>query len=63
VTPPAIDILTLDNAIVGGLPVHKGAMRPIGAVEAQEMYGVLTPGVECSRNPMANTLIAVRLGA
>ena len=73
--PPHIDILALGNAIVDvlshvddtvidGLPVNKGAMTLIGAVEAQEMYSVLGPGVECSGGSAANTVVgAAMLGA
>ena len=74
-SPPSIDILALGNAIVDvlshvddtvidGLPVNKGAMTLIGAVDAQEMYSVLGPGVECSGGSAANTVVgAAMLGA
>lgn len=77
-TPPAapqIDIFTLGNAIVAvlshvddsvidGLPVNKGVMTPIGAVEAQEIYGVLGPAVERLGGSAANTVVGeAMLGA
>ena len=73
--PPSTDILALGNAIVDvlshvddtvidRLPVNKGAMTLIGAVEAQQMYSVLGPGVECSGGSAANTVVgAAMLGA
>ena len=73
--PPSTDILALGNAIVDvlshvddtvidRLPVNKGAMTLIGAVEAQQMYSVLGPGVECSGGSAANTAVgAAMLGA
>ena len=73
--PPSIDILALGNAIVDvlshvddavidDLPVNKGGMTLIGAVEARELYGTLGPGVECSGGSAANTVVgAAMLGA
>jgi len=73
--PPSIDILALgnaivdvlshvDDAVVDGLPVNKGGMTLIGAVEAQDLYGVLGPGIECSGGSAANTVVgASMLGA
>ena len=73
--PPSVDILALGNAIVDvlshvddavleNMPVNKGAMTLIGAVEAQEMYAALGPGVECSGGSAANTVVgAAMLGA
>ena len=71
-TPPSIDILALGNAIVDvlshvddsvidGLPVNKGGMTLIGAVEAQDLYGVLGPGVECSGGSAANTVVGASM--
>lgn len=73
--PPSIDILALGNAIVDvlshvddsvvdALPVNKGGMTLIGAVEAKELYGVLGPGIECSGGSAANMVVgAAMLGA
>lgn len=73
--PPSIDILAVGNAIVDvlshvddavidGLPVNKGGMTLVGAVEAKDLYGVLGPGVECSGGSAANTVVgAAMLGA
>ena len=66
--PPSVDVLALGNAIVDvlshvddavidGLPVNKGGMTLIGAVEAQDLYGTLGPGVECSGGSAANTVV------
>ena len=72
---PSIDIIALGNAIVDvlshvdesvveELPVNKGAMTLIGAVEAQQIYSSLGPGVECSGGSAANTVVgAAMLGA
>ncbi len=74
-TPPAapsIDLLALGNAIVDvlshvddtvidGLPVNKGGMTLIGAVEAQDLYGTLGPGVECSGGSAANTVVGAAM--
>jgi hypothetical protein len=74
-TPPAspqIDILAVGNAIVDvlnhvddsvidGLPVNEGGMTLSGAVEAQELYGVLGQGVECPGGAAANTVVSAAL--
>ena len=74
-TPPAtpsIDLLALGNAIVDvlshvdsavidGLQVNKGGMTLIGAVEAQELYGTLRPGVECWGGWAANTVVGAAM--
>ena len=71
-TAPSIDILALGNAIVDvlshvddavidGLPVNKGGMTLIGAVEAQDLYGTLGPGVECSGGSAANTVVGAAM--
>ena len=70
--PPSVDVLALGNAIVDvlshvddavidGLPVNKGGMTLIGAVEAQELYGTLGPGVECSGGSAANTVVGAAM--
>lgn len=73
--PPAIDVLAVGNAIVDvlshvddavidGLPVNKGGMTLVGAVEARDLYAVLGAGVECSGGSAANTVVgAAMLGA
>jgi sugar/nucleoside kinase (ribokinase family) len=70
--PPSVDVLALGNAIVDvlshvddavidGLPVNKGGMTLIGAVEAQDLYGTLGPGVECSGGSAANTVVGAAM--
>ena len=70
--PPSVDVLALGNAIVDvlshvddavidGLPVNKGGMTLIGAVEAQGLYGTLGPGVECSGGSAANTVVGAAM--
>jgi len=75
VTPPSspsVDVLALGNAIVDvlshvddavidGLPVNKGGMTLIGALEAQDLYGTLGPGVECSGGSAANTVVGAAM--
>ena len=70
--PPSVDVLALGNAIVDvlshvddavidGLPVNKGGMTLMGAVEAQDLYGTLGPGVECSGGSAANTVVGAAM--
>lgn len=70
--PPSVDVLALGNAIVDvlshvddavidGLPVNKGGMTLIGAVDAQDLYGTLGPGVECSGGSAANTVVGAAM--
>ena len=70
--PPSVDVLALGNAIVDvlshvddavidGLPVNKGGMTLIGAVEAQDLYGTLGPGVECSGGSATNTVVGAAM--
>ena len=70
--PPSVDVLALGNAIVDvlshvddavidGLPVNKGGMTLIGALEAQDLYGTLGPGVECSGGSAANTVVGAAM--
>ena len=69
---PSVDVLALGNAIVDvlshvddavidGLPVNKGGMTLIGAVDAQDLYGTLGPGVECSGGSAANTVVGAAM--
>ncbi|MEO2139310.1 MAG: adenosine kinase [Thermoleophilia bacterium] len=69
---PSVDVLALGNAIVDvlshvddavidGLPVNKGGMTLIGALEAQDLYGTLGPGVECSGGSAANTVVGAAM--
>ncbi|MEO2057389.1 MAG: adenosine kinase [Thermoleophilia bacterium] len=69
---PSVDVLALGNAIVDvlshvddavidGLPVNKGGMTLIGALEAQDLYGTLGPGVECSGGSAANTVVGAAI--
>jgi sugar/nucleoside kinase (ribokinase family) len=51
----------VDDAVIDGLPVNKGGMTLIGAVEAQELYGTLGPGVECSGGSAANTVVGAAM--
>src|SRR3712207_8847237 len=72
---PSLDILGIGNAIVdvlaraedGFLDAHnlaKGAMRLIGAEEAEALYAAMGPGVESSGGSAANTCaVAAALGA
>ena len=42
-----VDVLShIDDTMIDGLPANKEAMTLIGAVEAQQMYSVLGPGVK-----------------
>jgi fructokinase len=73
--PPSLDILALGNAIVDvlshvddalieSLPVDKGTMALVGAIEARDLYDRLGPGLECSGGSAANTVVgAAMLGA
>jgi sugar/nucleoside kinase (ribokinase family) len=57
-----VDVLShVDDAVIDGLPVNKGGMTLIGAVEAQELYGTLGPGVECSGGSAANTVVGAAM--
>jgi sugar/nucleoside kinase (ribokinase family) len=57
-----VDVLShVDDAVIDGLPVNKGGMTLIGAVEAQDLYGTLGPGVECSGGSAANTVVGAAM--
>ena len=72
---PALDLLGIGNAIVDVLAraddaflearnLTKGAMRLIGAEEAERLYAEMGPGVESSGGSAANTCaVAASLGA
>jgi sugar/nucleoside kinase (ribokinase family) len=74
-SPPALDILGIGNAIVDVLAraedsfldaqnLAKGAMRLIGAEEAEALYAKMGPGVESSGGSAGNTCaVAAMLGA
>jgi sugar/nucleoside kinase (ribokinase family) len=72
---PTLDILGIGNAIVDVLSraddaflaaegLDKGAMRLIGAAEAEGLYGRMGPGIESSGGSAGNTCaVAAALGA
>lgn len=74
-TRPALDLLTLGNAIVDLLAqteesflvaqaVHKGAMQLIDEPRAESLYGVMGPAIVVSGGSAANTAVgAAALGA
>ncbi|MCX8134902.1 MAG: adenosine kinase [Roseococcus sp.] len=74
-TAPTLDLLGIGNAIVDVLApaedgflaargLAKGAMRLVGAEEAEALYAAMPPGVESSGGSAANTCaVAAALGA
>jgi fructokinase len=75
ISEPSLDILGIGNAIVDVLAraedgfleqrnLAKGAMRLIGAEEAEALYAAMAPGVESSGGSAGNTCaVAAALGA
>jgi fructokinase len=74
-TPPSLDILGIGNAIVDVLAraedrfldahnMQKGAMALIGPEQAEQLYGLMGPGLESSGGSAGNTCaVAAALGA
>jgi sugar/nucleoside kinase (ribokinase family) len=60
-----VDVLArADDAFLSEHDLHKGAMRLIGADEAEALYAAMGPGVESSGGSAANTCaVAAALGA
>lgn len=55
-----VDVLVhADDALLARLGVTKGVMTLIDEAEADRLYGLLPPGIECSGGSAANTIVGL----
>lgn len=55
-----VDVLVhADDALLESLHVAKGAMTLIDAEQAERIYAMLPPGIECSGGSAANTIVGI----